>query len=360
MQQKDYYTTLGVARDASTDDIKKAYRNLAMQYHPDRNQDNPEAEEKFKEASEAYAVLGNPEKRKIYDTYGADGLRNGGGGFQDSSFFSDSVFSDFEDILGNLFGFGSIFGGSRRRGGPRRGQDLAMEMELTLQEAYDGVEREVTLQREETCPDCKGSGSSPGTQPDVCSQCGGSGQVRRSQGFFSISTPCRMCGGTGRIISNPCDTCSGNGRVRREKTLSVNVPPGVDSGNRLRMAGEGEAGYAGGPSGDLYLVLQVKPEPGFDREGNDLILEVEITFGQAALGDEIKVEAPSGTERVKIPSGAQSGEEIILKHKGFRNVNGWGRGDLKVVLRVRTPEKLNREEKKLFQSLRQMEIAQSG
>jgi len=356
MPKKDYYTVLGVSRDASTEEIKKAYRKLAMQYHPDRNNDNPEAEEKFKEASEAYSVLGNAEKRKIYDTYGAEGLRNGGGGFQDFSFFSDSIFSDFEDILGNLFGFGSMFGGSRRRHGPRRGQDLAMELELSLQEAYDGVEKEVSLQREETCAECKGSGSRPGSQPDICAQCSGSGQVRRSQGFFSVTTPCRMCGGTGKIIKNPCETCHGTGRVKREKKISVKIPPGVDSGNRLRMAGEGESGHGGGPPGDLYLVLQVLEESGFSREGNDLIMEVEITFAQAALGDELQVEAPSGKERIKVPAGAQPGQLVTLKNKGFRNVNGWGRGDLKVVLLVRTPRKLSRDEKKLFESLRKMEL----
>ncbi|HDP93745.1 MAG TPA: molecular chaperone DnaJ [Candidatus Aminicenantes bacterium] len=359
MQNKDYYATLGVSRDASTEEIKKAYRRLAMQYHPDRNSDNPEAEDKFKAASEAYAVLGNEEKRKIYDTYGIEGLRNGGG-FQDFSFFSDSVFSDFEDILGNFFGFGSMFGNSRRRRGPRRGQDLAMELNLTLQEAYDGIERIVTLQREETCSDCQGSGSRPGTQPETCSQCGGSGQVRRSQGFFSVTTPCRMCNGTGRIIKDPCATCQGNGSVKGEKQLSVRIPPGVDSGNRLRVTGEGEAGHGGGPAGDLYLILQVQPEKGFSREGNDLIMDVEITFSQAALGDSIKVQAPSGTEQIKISPGSQPGQVVTLRNKGFRNVNGWGRGDLKAVLRVRTPEKLSREEKKLFQSLRELELAQEG
>lgn len=359
MQNTDYYAILGVPRDASTEDIKKAYRRLAMQYHPDRNSDNPEAEDKFKEASQAYAVLGNEEKRRIYDTYGVEGLRNGGG-FQDFSFFSDSVFSDFEDILGNFFGFGSMFGNSRRRRGPRRGQDLAMELNLTLQEAYDGIERTVTLQREEACPECKGSGSRPGTQPEVCPQCSGSGQVRRSQGFFSVTTPCRMCSGTGRIIKDPCETCQGSGRIKGEKQLSVKIPPGVDSGNRLRMAGEGEAGHAGGPAGDLYLILQVQPEKGFSREGNDLIMDVEITFAQAALGDTLKVQAPSGTEQIKIPAGAQPGQVVVVRNKGFRNVNGWGRGDLKAVLRVRTPEKLSREEKKLFQSLRELELTQQG
>ncbi len=354
MNTQDYYAALGVARDASKEEIKKSYRTLAMKYHPDRNQDNPEAEEKFKQASEAYAILGNEEKRRIYDRYGAEGLRNNGG-FSESSFFTDSVFSDFEDILGNLFGFGSMFGGSRRRRGPRRGQDIGMEVQLTMEEAFHGVERELSLEREEKCPECDGSGSEPGTHAETCSQCGGSGQVRRSQGFFSVTAPCRLCGGSGKIIKNPCSHCSGGGRVRARKEISVKIPAGVDSGNRLRVSGEGESGHAGGPPGDLYLMLTVSPHETFSREENHLVMKLEISFAQAALGDELEIETFAGKEKVKVPAGAQSGHVVSIRHKGFRSINGWGRGDLKVLLMVRTPERLGREEKKLFQSLRRLE-----
>jgi len=357
MNKRDYYEVLGVPRNAGVDEIKKAYRKLAMQYHPDRNQDNPEAEEKFKEASEAYSVLGNDEKRKIYDQFGHDGLRGGAGrGFSD---FSDSIFSDFGDILGDLFGFGGF---SRRsnRGGPRKGRDLGMEVSITLEEAFHGVEREVEVEKEKNCDECGGNGSRPGTSPETCSQCGGSGSVRRSQGFFSIATPCPVCQGKGQVIVHPCGHCRGTGRVKDKRSIKVTFPAGVDTGNRLRVTGEGEAGYSGGRPGDLYLIIQVEDDKRFRREENDLIYELQISFAQAALGDDVKIDTFSGVEKIKIPPETQSGKIIRLKNKGFKSVNSWHKGDLLVVIHVATPTRLSRREKELFRQLREIEQEKNG
>lgn len=355
MAQRDYYEVLGVARNADANEIKKAYRKLAMQYHPDRNQENPEMVEKFKEASEAYSVLGDEQKRKMYDQYGFAGLKSAGRGFGDASFFSEGIFSDFEDILGNLFGFGSSRGG--RTSG--KGRDIGLDVTLTMEEAYHGVEKEVELERLNSCSICDGSGSEPGHSPETCHQCGGAGKVRRNQGFFSVATTCPVCQGQGKIVRHPCKKCKGNGRLPETKKLKVTIPAGVDNGNRLRVPGEGEGGYGGGRSGDLYLLLHVEEDNRFKREGSDLIYTLDITFAQAALGDDIKIETFSGAEKIKVHPESQTGKITRIKGKGFKNVNGWTRGDLVVILNVVTPTQLSKPEKELFRQLRELELKKS-
>ncbi len=355
MAKRDYYEILNVSRDASASELKKAYRQLAMKYHPDRNPDNPEAEDKFKEASEAYSVLGDEEKRKMYDQYGFDGLKAGGRGFGDGSFFSDSTFADFGDILGDLFGFGS-FGGSRNRNAPRKGRDIGIETVITMEESFHGIEKEVELERETECSSCEGSGCESGHAPSTCSTCGGSGSVRRSQGFFSISSTCPHCHGSGKIITNPCKTCGGSGRELETRNIKVNIPSGIAEGQRLRVSGEGETGTNGGRPGDLYIIINVKEDGLFTREGNDLIKDLEITFAQAALGDEVEIDTYNGKEKIKIPSETQHGDYIKLKGKGFKSINSWGKGDIIVIFNIVTPSKLSKEEKKLFKELRQLEL----
>lgn len=343
---------LDISREATQEEIKKAYRRLALKYHPDRNQDNSDAEEKFKEASEAYSVLGNEEKRKIYDQYGFEGLKNGPA--PDFSFFSDSIFSDFEDILGGLFGFGTS-SRRQRRDGPRRGQDAGMEYHLTLEEAYNGVDKNIEIKRIRDCPQCHGSGSEPGEQLETCQQCGGRGNISRKHGFFALTTPCPICKGAGRIITHPCQECKGSGRIEEAREIKVTFPAGVDTGNKLRIGGEGDEGHKGGPPGDLYIVIAVDEDDTFSREGNDLILELPVTFSQAALGDEVKVETFYGTEKIKIPAETQSETIIRKRGKGFKNVNGWGRGDFLAIIRVTTPRRLTKREKELFKELREQE-----
>jgi molecular chaperone DnaJ len=357
MAKRDYYDVLGVSRQAGTDEIKKAYRQLAMKYHPDRNEGNPEAEEKFKEASEAYSVLADAEKRRIYDQYGFDGLKSAGRGFADGSFFSDSIFADFEDILGSLFGFST--GRGRGRGG-RRGRDLGMDVNITMEEAYNGVEKEIEVKRGISCPICDGSGSEPGRPIETCRQCGGSGQTHVSRGFFSIASTCPVCNGAGRIIRYPCKKCSGRGRSHETRKLKINLPAGVDAGNRLRMTGEGEGGYIGGRPGDLYININVEEDDHFKRDGNDLIYYLDITFAQAALGDEVKINAFHGSEKIKIHPESQNGKIIRIKGKGFKNVSGWGKGDFLVILNVITPTRLTRKEKELFRELRKIEKQKEG
>ncbi|MCP4151825.1 MAG: molecular chaperone DnaJ [bacterium] len=356
MSKRDYYEVLGVERSAGSDELKKAYRQLAMKYHPDRNQGDTESEEKFKEASEAYSVLGNAEKKQMYDQYGHEGLRAGGRGGFDGSFFSDSIFSDFEDVLGGFFGFGG--GGARRGGGgqrAQRGRDIGMETNLTLEEAYNGIEKKIDVAREKSCDICDGSGNEPGHSPETCAQCGGSGSARRSHGFFSIATTCPVCNGAGKIIKHPCEKCSGKGRLPEEKTIKITFPAGVDNGNRLRVGGEGEAGYNGGRPGDLYVIINVEEDDNFRREGNDLLYDLEITFAQAALGDDVKIETFYGKEKIKIQPESQSGKITRIKGKGFKNVNGWGKGDLLVILKLVTPTHLTRKERDLFRQLRDLE-----
>jgi molecular chaperone DnaJ len=353
MAKKDYYQVLGVPRDASTEDIKKAYRQLALKHHPDRNPGDRESEERFKEAAEAYSVLVDAEKRSVYDRYGHDGLR--GEGFQGFSGFDSSVFEDFEDILGNFFGFsfGDLFGGRQRgRGGRRsRGRDLALEVEIGLEEAAAGVEREIKLNRAETCPSCRGSKRKPGTHAASCPTCGGRGQVRYQQGFFTMARTCPHCQGAGEINATPCESCLGKGHVREKRTLKVRIPAGVADGSRLRLVGEGEAGDEGMPAGDLYVVTRVRKHSFFEREGNDLACEITITFTQAALGGRIEIPTLEGSEVLKVPAGVQPGEIMRLKGKGIQDVGGRRKGDLFIKVLVRTPENLSKEQKALLVKL---------
>jgi molecular chaperone DnaJ len=354
MAEKDYYHILGVARDAPPEDIKKAYRQMALKHHPDRNPGSKEAEDRFKEAAEAYSVLGDPEKRSVYDRFGSDGLR--GQGF---SGFDPSVFEDFEDILGNFFGFslGDLFGGGgRSRGGTRRsrGRDLALEVEIGLDEAAAGIEREIKLNRAETCPVCRGSKRKAGTRPTACPACGGRGQVRYQQGFFTMARTCPRCQGGGEINASPCETCQGKGHVREKRSLKVRIPAGVDDGSRLRLVGEGEAGDEGMPAGDLYVVTRVRKHPFFERDGNNLACEITISFTQAALGARVEIPTLEGDEVLKIPAGTQPGETIRLKGKGVQDVTGRRKGDLFVKVLVRTPDNLSKDQKALLARLAEL------
>ena len=352
--KRDYYQVLGVARDASADEIKRAYRQLALRHHPDRNPGSKDDEDKFKEAAEAYTVLADAEKRSVYDRFGHDGLR--GEGFQGFSGFDPSVFEDFEDILGNFFGFsfGDLFGGrSRSRAGARRsrGRDLAVEVELGLEEAAAGAEKEIKLTRAEACPVCRGSKRKPGTSAETCPSCGGAGQVRIQQGFFSMARTCPRCRGAGEFNATPCESCGGRGHVREKRALKVRVPAGVADGSRLRLVGEGEAGDEGMPAGDLYVVTRVRRHPFFEREANDLACEITITFAQAALGARIEIPTLTGSEVLKIAAGTQPGEIVRLKGHGVPDVSGRRKGDLFVKVLVKTPENLSKEQKTLIAKL---------
>ena len=357
MGKRDYYEVLNVSRNATQDEIKKAYRKLAMKYHPDRNQGDSEAEEKFKEASEAYSVLGNEEKRRIYDQYGFDGLRatssNG-----NSDFFSDSIFSDFADIFGDLFGFDSFFGSRSRRGSnrARRGRDIGLEVDISMEESYKGVEKTIEIEKEVECNRCKGSGSEPGYEPETCKMCGGYGKVNQRQGFFSITTTCPQCQGRGKIITHKCKECNGTGRIYKTKKLNVKFPAGINTGNRLRLIGEGQSGFNGGNPGDLYVIVNVLEDKNFKREGNDLIYNLDISFSQAVLGDEVKINVFGSIEKVKIKPETQNNDFVRIKNKGFKNLNGWGKGDLIVIFNVKTPTNLSKQEKELFKQLRKLEI----
>ncbi len=356
MGKRDYYEVLGVSSDASQEDIKKSYRKIAMKFHPDRNQDNKEAEEKFKEASEAYSVLGNEEKRKNYDRFGLSGINGGGQGFSDFSFFSDSIFSDFEDIVGSFFGFGGGgFSGRNRSKRAESGADLGAEIYISLEDSYKGTEQEVEVEREKSCSECKGSGSEPGKSPEVCQHCGGSGQVSQRQGFFSIATTCRICRGTGSVIKFPCKKCDGSGKVPEEKKINIKIPAGITSGSRLRVSGEGNDGKNGGRPGDLYILINVKNDKKFRREDLDLIMDMEISFSQAALGHTEEIKTFWGKEKIKIPSEIQNGSILRIKGKGFKNISGWGRGDFLIAIEVKTPVKLSKRERQLFEELKKLE-----
>jgi molecular chaperone DnaJ len=338
-----------VSKSASDQEIKSAYRKLAMQYHPDRNPGNAEAEEKFKEAAEAYSILSDTQKRAQYDRYGHAGVSGAGGGFNG---FDPSVFADFSDILGDIFGFGDIFGGRRSGSRSQRGADLRYDLELSFEEAAFGAKKRIQFPRHELCTECDGSGSAQGSGSSTCTTCNGYGQVRFQQGFFSITRTCSQCRGSGQVIKNPCKACRGDGRVVRERTLEVKVPAGVDTGDKLRVSSEGEAGARGRPPGDLYVVLAVREHEFFERREHDLYCHVSISFPQAALGAEISVPTLDGEEdRLRIPSGTQSGTVFRVRNRGITKRGGSARGDLYVTADVVIPSKLTKEQKELISRL---------
>ncbi|HEY4356362.1 MAG TPA: molecular chaperone DnaJ [Acidobacteriaceae bacterium] len=345
----DYYEVLSVSRTASDVEIKAAYRKLAMQYHPDRNPNNPAAEEKFKECSEAYSVLSDAEKRAAYDRFGHAAVGGAGG----SPFSGAGPFAqgDLGDIFGDLFGEMFNMGGTRRASRAQRGRDLKFEMGLAFEEAVFGVEREINIRRAEACDDCTGTGSEGGKEPETCQQCGGRGQLRSQQGFFSVARTCPVCSGTGSVVRTPCKTCRGEGRTQRQHKILVKVPAGVEQDTRIRYGGEGEAGRFGGPAGDLYVVLEVKPHKFFERDGDDLHCVIPISFPQAAMGTELSVQTLDGSESLKVPEGTQSGKEFRLRGKGVPHLNAHGKGDLVVEVRVQTPSKLTRQQKDLMKQL---------
>ncbi len=349
MIRRDYYEVLGVPRDATEEQIKKAYRQLALKYHPDRNPGDKEAEEAFKEASEAYEVLRDPEKRSLYDRYGHEGLRNTG--FQGFSSFDD-IFSSFSTIFEDFFDFGPRR--RRRRSGPIRGDDLRYDLVITFMEAAKGGTKKVDLEKEEACEACNGMGYPPGSPPATCPTCGGAGQVRRTQGFFSIATTCNHCRGRGIVFQETCRACRGRGRVLKKKTLSLKIPPGVDDGSQLRLVGEGGPGINGGPPGDLYVVLHVEAHDFFERDGDQLICQVPISFTQAALGGEIEIPTLEGTETLKIPKGTQTGDVLRLKGAGMPNLRTGKKGDLLVHIFVKTPRNLTARQEALLKEFAEL------
>lgn len=355
MTKGDYYQILGVAREAAPEEIKRAYRRLAQKYHPDKNPDDTESGERFKEINEAYSVLSDPEKRSAYDRYGyLPGVKDFGD-YSDFSPFGTGFGPLFEDLFEGFFG-----AGSRRRPRAQRGSDLRYNLEIELAEIASGAEKEIIIPRHESCSSCFGHGARRGTQPSACPICRGTGQVRYSQGFFSIGQTCHRCGGEGQVISDPCPDCSGQGHVRVERKISVKIPPGVETGTRLRIAGEGESGLRGGPRGDLYLHLEVLPHPFLTREGSELLCEVPIFFTQAALGGEIEVPTLNGSQRLHIPAGTPSGKVFRLKGKGLPHLRGSGRGDQQVKVTIRVPTKLGARERELLQELAALEPGESG
>jgi molecular chaperone DnaJ len=349
VSKRDYYEVLGVSRTATEVEIKSAYRKLALQHHPDRNPGDKVAEDKFKEAAEAYAVLADTDKRHMYDRFGHAGLGGAATGG-----FDPTVFTGFEDILGGLgdiFGFGDIFGGGRRRGGPQRGGDLRYDLEIAFEESAKGTSTSIQIPRQETCETCKGSGAAPGSQPTTCPQCHGRGQLRYQQGFFTVARTCGQCRGSGQVITKPCVTCRGAGRVQKEKKITVKIPAGIATGQRLRLTGEGEAGPAGGPHGDLYVVIHVQDHAFFQRENNDLFCEIPLNFPTVALGGEITIPTLEGDEPFTVPEGTQSGTTFRLRGRGMPDVTGRGRGDLLITVKVVTPKKATKEQKKLLEQL---------
>jgi molecular chaperone DnaJ len=348
--KRDYYEVLGVARAASVEDIKKAYRKLAIQHHPDKNPGDKKAEERFKELSEAYEVLSDPQKRQMYDQFGHAAAGGGGpGGFD----FQGANFNDiFGDIFGDLFGAAAGAGGARgrgrRRSAARPGADLRTSIDVTFEEAAFGTEKVITVPKTVHCETCSGSGAKPGTQPETCGECHGRGEVTFQQGFFAISRPCPRCNGMGQTIPNPCGSCSGTGTTKKRSQIAVRIPAGVDTGQRLKLSGEGEAGERGGDAGDLYVVINILPHDFFTREDADVICEVPITFSQAALGAEIEVPTLDGKVKLKIPSGTQSHKILRLKGKGIPQLGAYGRGDQLVRVIVEIPTRLNTEQKELL------------
>jgi len=351
--KRDYYEILGVGRDCDDPSLKSAYRKLALQYHPDRNPDDKQAEEKFKEAAEAYSVLSDPQKRAAYDRYGHQGLQ----GFGANQGFDPNAFNDFGDILGDLFGFSDLFGGGARRGGGRnraqRGEDLRYDLEMSLEDAIRGLSVEIQVPRMDLCSRCQGSGAEKVDGLVSCPMCHGRGEVVYQQSFLQIRRTCSQCEGRGQIIRRPCTQCRGERQVRSERKLKVTIPAGVDTGTHLKLAHEGQSGFNGGPAGDLYVVVKVKEHPIFERQGDDLFCTVPVNLAQAALGTQINLLTFDGLETVKVPEGIQTGSRIRLKNLGVPRLQGSGRGDLFVHVDVKVPTKLTREQRKLFEQLRE-------
>lgn len=351
MGKRDYYDVLGVSKQADEEEIKKAYRKLALQYHPDRNPGNKEAEEAFKEAAEAYDVLRDPQKRRIYDTYGHEGLQ--GAGFSGFSGFED-IFSSFGDIFQEFFSFG--FGGSSRgRTAARPGGDLIHDLTVSFEEAVFGTEKEIEIETLTTCENCGGSGAEPGTRESVCPMCQGSGQVVQSQGFFRISTTCARCQGTGKVLVSPCSKCRGQGRVKSNRRVQVRVPAGVDTGTRLRLRGEGESGYRGGFAGDLYVRISVQPHEFFERDGDNLFAKVPISFVQAILGERIEVPTMEGSKSLDIEPGTQPGSVIRFSGEGVPRLRGRGRGDLFIEIEVKIPKSITPRQEELLREFLELE-----
>ncbi len=355
--KRDYYEVLGVSRDAGTDELKKAYRKLAMELHPDRNPGNKEAEEKFKEAAEAYSVLSDSEKRKVYDQFGHAGLGGAGGGGGQQFQFDPSQFADFEDILGSFFGggiFGDLFGGGRRRStGEERGSDLQYNLRIGFKDAIFGQEAmELSIPRLEACDTCHGSGCEAGSRPETCPQCRGQGQVAVRQGFFQMLAPCPRCEGRGRFIPKPCKACGGEGRVHRKTRVSFKIPAGVDRGTRLRLQGQGESGRFGGRAGDLYIVFDVEPDPAYERDGSDLHRRLDVTWPLLVLGGTLPVETPYGADKIKLAPGTPADHVVKLVNAGVPRLQGGGRGDLYLHLRAAVPKSLTAEQRELLEQLR--------
>ncbi len=340
-----YYETLGVSRDASTEVIKKTYRKLAMKYHPDRNPDDDKAETLFKEAAEAYEVLSDSRKKQLYDRYGHEGLKNSGYNGPSSA---EDIFSHMGDVFGDLFGFGN--GRQRDPNGPVQGDDLRYDLEISFMDAVHGIEKEVEISKKETCWTCEGSGSRPGCKPQVCSACRGRGQVLRSQGFFQISSTCPQCHGRGQVIAEPCTDCNGEGLANKSKKVSIKIPAGVDTGSRMRLSDEGEGGRRGGRSGDLYVVIHVKPHEFFQRDGQTIYLQCPVSMVKAALGCEIEVPTIEDSALLKIPAGTQSGKRFILKEKGIVSLRSRAKGDMVAEIMVQTPTNLSKQQKELLRT----------
>ncbi len=343
MKKRCYYEVLNVSIDASDEDLKKEYRRLAMQYHPDRNPGDKKAEEKFKEAAEAYEILKDREKRSIYDRYGFEGLK--GTGFNGFSGFND-IFANFSDIFEDAFGFGRA--GTRTRSRAQNGADLRYDLTISFMDSAHGIATDLEIDKSRKCDTCGGTGANPETPPATCRRCNGRGQVSQSTGFFTLTTTCNACGGQGMVITDLCHTCKGKGKVRYSKTLNIKVPPGVNTGSRLRIRGEGEEGEFGGENGDLYVFISVEPHEFFDRKQDDLCSQVPISFIQATLGAKIEVPTINGTERINIPQGTQSGKIFVLKGKGFPKLQGYGRGDYLIEIRVVTPTSINKKQEELL------------
>ncbi len=347
---RDYYEILGVSRDATADVLKKAYRKMALQFHPDKNPGDPTAEEKFKEAANAYEILSNPEKRARYDRFGHEAFK-GGGGYQNV----DDIFSNFSDIFGDFFGGGGFGGGQTsrrsRQTGPSRGADLRYRTEMTLEEVVSGIEREIEFETDSNCDTCNGTGAKKGTTAATCGTCGGQGLVIARQGFFQVATTCPSCQGSGQMIKEKCESCTGKGRVKAKRKIRVTVPAGVDTGTQLRVSNEGEGGYRSGPNGDLYVEIQVRNHERFEREGSHLYSEMQVSYLQAALGAEIEFNSIDAKEEVRIPPGTQPGARIRVPGRGIPMLRSKGRGDLILAVDVTIPSKLSKTEEKLLRQI---------